>query len=497
MKVSCYLPAAENSASSEKAKTELNIEEGLSDIIFHSTNIEEAIKELQREGYDSKSGPAFYGINWILHQIKLEQVEALKTFFLKNSQETCFNNTGIKNINQIIDSFQPDSDSTGPVKTGSPLNSSSFQAFSRLLSDDPDQPIPLEKQRQLYEHITKLKTLEKEMRRVYWGYDLNSIDENRLKELLGPEPLAAWKKIKSVPAILIKNDLAERAASKLSLTTKGLQKITRNILKEIFDSGNKKLPLQNINPSTHYHPYITQQTKQYEFGDDFQIDTVRTILNTFRRTSHTGLPVYPEEQDFEVFKKEPIVKSATVVLLDLSKSMRFQQRYVAAKKVAFTLYGLVRSRYSRDQISVICFSTTSRPVSMQEIPFLKLNSRAPYTNMEEALRMADHSLSQYRNYRRQVFIITDGVPTAHRRGRSLFFQSPPHITTLHKTMQAAEILRRREVSLSIFLLAQEKSGVQFMHEMAKKTGGRVFHLEPENLGRCLLMDYLSRKKELL
>jgi hypothetical protein len=54
---------------------------------------------------------------------------------------------------------------------------------------------------------------------------------------------------------------------------------------------------------------------------------------------------------------------------------------------------------------------------------------------------------------------------------------------------------RQNILPSIFLLAQEKDNVTFMHEMARRSGSRVFHLLPADLGRCLLMDFLKKKKK--
>jgi uncharacterized protein with von Willebrand factor type A (vWA) domain len=113
--------------------------------------------------------------------------------------------------------------------------------------------------------------------------------------------------------------------------------------------------------------------------------------------------------------------------------------------------------------------------------------------MEEALDVSQKILSLHKGYRRQVFLVTDGEPTAHREKGYLFFQFPPHPKTLYKTLKRVEGLARHNIAISIFLLSEEKERVSFVHEMARRCGGRVFHIQAGELGRCLLMDYIKKK----
>jgi uncharacterized protein with von Willebrand factor type A (vWA) domain len=210
-----------------------------------------------------------------------------------------------------------------------------------------------------------------------------------------------------------------------------------------------------------------------------------------------GLPIKLQEKDFSVYQKEVISRSATVVLLDLSKSMRFENRYIAAKKVTLALQGLIQEKYPHDRIAVVGFSTKAYTIKNPEIPFLTWDETNPYTNMEEALDLSQKMLSHYKGYRKQVFLITDGEPTAHREKGYLFFQFPPHQKTLAKTLKRLEGLARHGIAISIFLLSQEKEQVTFVHQMAQRCGGRLFHIQSGELGWCLLMDFLEKKSRWL
>ena len=198
-----------------------------------------------------------------------------------------------------------------------------------------------------------------------------------------------------------------------------------------------------------------------------------------------------------VYDQEPFSRSATVLLLDVSKSMRFEDRYIAAKKVALALYELSRRRYPQDRVAVVAFSMEASRVRKEEIPFLSWDEMNPYTNMEAALEAARKTLALHRGFRRQIFLITDGEPTAHRERGTVFFQFPPHQKTLQRTLRAIENLSRQKIALSVFLLSREKSSIRFVDEMAKRSRGRVFHLSPQDLGQCVLMDYMDKKRKFI
>ena len=433
----------------------------LSEVIFTHTSLDEALEELKREGYVTPGGEKILkGIKDLLERIKKIREEAGAT-----------------------------ADSDGPVKSGIPMNRTSPEGSARLLSLSLKEALSVST-----DHLQKLERLEKDLKRVYWGYDLNSIDEELLKDLLGTECLFNWQLIKNLNSLMREQGLIERGPAGLALTPLGLRKTASNILKEIFKTKKHDPLTRRSNSEFFTEPYLTEGTRPYHFGDPPLIDACQSLLNTIKRTG-ARLPITPEEKDFVVYQREIISRSATVLLLDLSRSMRFENRYIAAKKVTLALYGLTRKRYQKDRIAVVGFSTKAHKIKNAEIPFLTWDDTNPYTNMEEALDLAQRILSFHKGYRKQVFLVTDGEPTAHREQGYLFFQFPPHQKTLAKTLKRFKGLTRNNIDISIFLLSQERERVSFVHEAAKRCGGRVFHIQPEELGRCLLMDYIEKKSK--
>ena len=479
MKIIHYKPLGHSSALPKSPDT-LPVEI-LSQVIFQNTSMEEALEELRREGFRAPNGKKiFTGMRDLLEKIK-EIREAL-------SAKTSF--TAFPIASSLSD---------GPVKSGASMNKDEREGSLHLLPEKMGGTPPLTHQKALTptaDRVNELEKLEKSLKRVYWGYDPKSIDDARLEELLGKDYLEKWQLIKNLDALIFNQGLMEHGTTGLKLTSLGLQKIARNILKEIFKLRKVDPLCRRLSAQHATEPYLTEGSRPYRFGDPPLINPSQSLLNAIMRTG-AKLPIKLQEKDFSVYQKEVISRAATVVLLDLSRSMRFENRYIAAKKVTLALHGLIQERYPHDRIAVVGFSTKAYTIKNAEIPFLTWDETNPYTNMEEALDLSQKMLSRYKGYRRQVFLITDGEPTAHREKGYLFFQFPPHQKTLAKTLKRLQGLARHGIATSIFLLSQEKERVTFVHQMAQRCGGRLFHIQSGELGWCLLMDFLEKKSRWL
>src|SRR4030043_483885 len=62
-----------------------------------------------------------------------------------------------------------------------------------------------------------------------------------------------------------------------------------------------------------------EETRRYEFGDDFHIHIQKTVMNSLMR--EPSFPLKLNVDDFEILKTEESTRSATVLILDKSLSM--------------------------------------------------------------------------------------------------------------------------------------------------------------------------------
>jgi uncharacterized protein with von Willebrand factor type A (vWA) domain len=92
-------------------------------------------------------------------------------------------------------------------------------------------------------------------------------------------------------------------------------------------------------------------------------------------------------------------------------------------------------------------------------------------------------------------VVTDGEPTAHltRSGRALF-SWPPLPETLEVTLAEVEKMTRRGATINVFMLDDEPRLVDFVQQIAKRNGGRVFSPDPARLGSYVVSDYLRARR---
>jgi uncharacterized protein with von Willebrand factor type A (vWA) domain len=298
--------------------------------------------------------------------------------------------------------------------------------------------------------------------------------------------------INRLTSLLEDGGYIESKGHRYHLTSKGLKKMGKEILEDIFSALKKDG--WGVH-STHFPGNgitMNGETKPYQFGDQFSLDVNQTLMNSLRKRGG-GIPIRVSPEDFEVYQTEYSTSSATALLLDMSKSMRHDNNFVSAKMVALALESLIRMKYPRDNLTIIGFSSWARLLSNEELPSLQWDNENPYTNMEEGFSLAGKYLSSQKGKNKQIVLISDGEPTAHRENDLLFFQFPPHPRTLQKTLQMAKYCAMKGITINTFMLGRRKNIIEFINQLTRVSRGRIFFTNSDNLGKYVLVDYLTQK----
>src|SRR5881227_2126633 len=128
-----------------------------------------------------------------------------------------------------------------------------------------------------------------------------------------------------------------------------------------------------------------------------------------------GTPVRLVPDDFEVFRTELSTRAATVVMLDMSRSMINNGLFGPAKKVALALHALIKGQFPRDSLYVVGFSLYAREFGPDQLPTLTSSESNYGTNMHAGFLLSRRLLARHKGSNKQVIMITDGEPTAHLR----------------------------------------------------------------------------------
>ncbi len=347
---------------------------------------------------------------------------------------------------------------------------------------------------EIMNELGDLDQLEQMMRTASNPGALAEVDIDRARELLGPEAADSLEKMAELAKMLEEAGLIENREGRYELTPAGLRRIGKHALNDLFSKLARDKFGQHELTRTGLGHERSQDTKPYEFGDPFNLHIERTIRNAVSRTGG-GTPVTLSPEDFEIEQTEQSVRSATVLMIDLSLSMPMRDNFLPAKKVAMALHSLISSRFPRDYLGLVGFSEVARIIEPRELPEVSWDY-VYGTNMQHGFQLARKLLAREHGTK-QIIMITDGEPTAHitASGQPLFNYPPIQETidaTLHEVMRAT----REGIRINTFMLDATPYLQRFIEELTKLNRGRAFFTTPETLGDYVLVDFLESRRQM-
>ncbi len=316
---------------------------------------------------------------------------------------------------------------------------------------------------------------------------------------------------------LIEDGLLGKVAGRWRLTPRAVSRMQQRALTEVF--RNLRGGTGDGHDTVHAGAggERIEGMKKYQFGDPVsELELSQTLKNAVGRCG-PGLPVRIREEDFELYLQEARASCSVVILLDMSGSMARYGRFWHAKKCAMAMHALVRQRFPLDTIDVVGFYSTAEQIREHNLPLLlpkpvtlfdpSVRLRLPlskaeqapqhFTNLQMGLMLARRLLRRRGGDSKQVFIVTDGQPTAHVQGDYLYLIYPPDQTTTVATLKEALLAMRDGIRISTFALIEDyfyMDWVGFVDHLTKLTKGVAFYCAGGDLSSCIMESYLSGKK---
>jgi uncharacterized protein with von Willebrand factor type A (vWA) domain len=357
------------------------------------------------------------------------------------------------------------------------------------------ESITLDQAVRLMDRLNDYDDLERELKDVRDWQDFARLDDAKIRDLLGEESHEQMEQLSKIAEMLEEAGYVRKNRKGYELTPQGVRKIGEKALTDIFQELKKDKVGQHELRFGGGPGERIDVTKPYEFGDPFLLDLPNTVMNAVQRNG-AGSPVKLDPSDFEIYRTEFITRSATVLMIDMSRSMFYNKYFPAAKRIALALDSLIRSKYPRDSLKIIGFSAVAQPLKPADLPGLNWNEYEVGTNMQHGFRMAQEMLAREHASNKQIIIITDGEPTAHiEPDGEIFFQWPPTPQTWDATLR--EVLRctRDDIRINTFMLERSSYLMKFVNDLSKINGGRVFFASPDHLGEYILVDYVQNKRK--
>jgi uncharacterized protein with von Willebrand factor type A (vWA) domain len=296
--------------------------------------------------------------------------------------------------------------------------------------------------------------------------------------------------------LLEENVIGQDGEGNLTLASGGERQIRRDALDEIFGGLTKSMSGNHSVASSGQGTERLTETRPYQFGDDpMAIDSIRSLQNAMKHNDPAGALTIVEE-DLEVFDTEHNSSCATVVMIDISHSMILygEDRITPAKKVALALTELILTKYPKDAIDVLLFGDEATEVPISEIPYVKVGPF--HTNTKAGLELAQRILRRRKHNNKQIFMITDGKPSALTEGGRLYTNSfGLDMKIVNRTLEEADRCRRANIPITTFMLATDPMLVNFVDQLSKINRGRAFYASPDRLGEYILADYIKNRRK--
>jgi uncharacterized protein with von Willebrand factor type A (vWA) domain len=360
----------------------------------------------------------------------------------------------------------------------------------------------------------------------------------------GEQALKAIEQMMKDPKDEAQSDLLEQlmkegmldkdGKGKLRLTPRAISRMQRKALMEVFANLRTGQREGHEKVTAGLGGERIDGTKPYQYGDPVsELDLHATLHNALARhglprredaetrsrgDAGKGSAIKFDEHDFELHLHEGVTSCSTVVLLDMSGSMMRYGRFLAAKKVAMAMQALVRGRFPQDSLDFVGFYSGAaripeialplampKPVTIYDyqvkmkVPIDQIE-RAPqhFTNLHMGLQMARRILKKRTSENKQIFIITDGQPTAHVEGDFVHLIYPPDKRSTVATLKEAVTAVREGCRISTFALIEDYWGmdwVGFVDQLVRLTKGVAFYTSSGELASCIMESYLSGRKK--
>jgi uncharacterized protein with von Willebrand factor type A (vWA) domain len=359
-----------------------------------------------------------------------------------------------------------------------------------------DESLPFNEAMRMMGRLQQMEGLEEQFSEARRMDNLEAIDSEKVKSLLGDEEYQSIEQLKELMRTLEEAGYIQKRGNRWELTARGTRKIGQKALQDIFNKLKRDGFGRHLSPFRGTGGERTDESKAYQFGDPFLLDLEKTLMNAIHRRG-VGTPVQLQKEDFEVYRTEFTTQSSTVLMIDMSMSMVYNGCDLAAKKVAVALESLIRSQFPRDHLFVVGFSRVAREFKPQELIEMSRLDNETGTNLAHGLMLARQLLAHQHSVNKQIILITDGGPTIWYEDGDWQFGYPPNPYAEQQALLEVQRCTRDSITINTFMLENDSWMVSFVNQLSSINHGRVFYADKNNLGEYLLVDYLNSKKKFI
>ncbi|MEU5553888.1 MULTISPECIES: VWA domain-containing protein [unclassified Micromonospora] len=357
-----------------------------------------------------------------------------------------------------------------------------------------EQPLGYGEATGALDEIAELDDLLDQLGQEYPGATLDDIDVESVARTLGRDAADDVRRLRELERELRRQGWVTRDAEGLTLSPKALRRLGGTALRQVFAELTAGPRGEHDLRSAGAAGEVTGASRPWGYGDEQPIDVVRTLTRAVRRAG-PGVPLHLAVEDFEVVETERRASAAVALCVDLSYSMISQGRWGPMKQTGLALAHLMATRFPQDALQIIGFGRRAATLTQQELAAAEPDMTQG-TNLQHALRLAGRHLRRHPDAEPVVLVVTDGEPTAHldpADGEAVFHW-PSLPETVEATIREVDRIGRYGATLNLFMLGDDPGLRRFVDAVARRSGGRVFTPDTEDLGEYVVSDYLRSRR---
>ena len=372
-----------------------------------------------------------------------------------------------------------------------------------------DEPLSLQEALRLMGDLSSMDETEEQLRQAIRSNDPSHLDEEQIGRLLGEESRAYAQELKRLIKELEDAGFITRDGRGMELTPKAIRRIGERALENIFRKMRAGKLGDHDQEKSGIGIEMMDETKPWVFGDPFHLNTQKTVANAVMRQG-PGTPVRITPQDFEINHTVSLTQSSTVIALDMSYSMMWSGYFQAGQRVGLALDTLIRTKYPKDNVTVLAFSYFVLPLDPKMLLDTHWIEYGGGTNLQEVLRYARQHLQREGGTTKQIVLITDGHPTTYTPPpgdwQTGFEENPPDMLwgrrrrrggVVEETLREVVRCTRDGITINTFMLDNDPALLDFVKMMSKINRGRAFIASPDQLGDYVVADYLTMRNSVV
>ncbi|MCI4349346.1 MAG: hypothetical protein L3J93_03900 [Thermoplasmata archaeon] len=192
-----------------------------------------------------------------------------------------------------------------------------------------------------------------------------------------------------------------------------------------------------------------------------------------------------DESTSYVYREVTSERVHVVLAFDKSGSMAESEKLPAAKKALLALYIAIRKRHADATIDVLAFDNEVRLLDLLE---LWECTPGAFTNTAEALHTAHLLLESSRASRKEVYLVTDGLPECYTDADGRVRSGQLDLAMGQALERARELATVPGLKFSMILLRSEHPEYELAaREITRTVHGSLAVTDPEQLGIELLV----------